>query len=115
MKDLETVVKESDIITIHVPLMEQTKNMINGKKFFMMKDKCFLINTSRAEIIDEQALINYFNEGKFRGIALDVYSENLKLNLKRDNVIFTPHIAAQGEDSFEEMCSRPINELLKKL
>lgn len=115
MKPLEDVIKLSDIITIHVPLNPHTKDLINEKLLLIMKPNSFIINTSRAEIIEEDALIRYYQQGKFKGIALDVYSENLKNQLKESNTILTSHTAAQGEDSYEEMCVKPIVELLKKI
>ncbi len=112
IKDLDYLVKNSDIVTIHVNLNEHTKSMINETIFSKMKDNIFLINTSRAEIIDEISLMKHNNLGKFKGIALDVYSEYLEKNLK-GNIILTPHVASQGQDSFREMCTKPISELLK--
>jgi len=114
MKDLDYLVENSDIITLHVNLNDNTRFMINEKIFSKMKDNVFLINTSRVEIMEEISLIKYSNLGKFKGIALDVYSENLEKNLK-GNTILTPHVASQGQDSFREMCTKPIHELLKIL
>lgn len=114
MRSLEDVIKLLDIITIHVPLNPNTKNLINNRILSIMKPNSFIINTSRAEIIEEDALIRRYHQGKFRGIALDVYSENLKNQLKEGNIVFTSHTAAQGEDSYKEMCVEPIKELLKR-
>ncbi|PIZ50642.1 hypothetical protein COY27_06560 [Candidatus Woesearchaeota archaeon CG_4_10_14_0_2_um_filter_33_13] len=109
MVSLEEISKKSDIVTIHVPFNKYTQRMINEKFLSSLKKNAFFINTSREEVIDEEALLNH--QEKFAGIGLDVYSEKLEKGLK-GNVLLTPHIAAQGEDSFREMCLQPIKKFL---
>ncbi len=111
MKPFDEVVK-ADIVTIHVPLNSHTEKLITEKVFAMMKENAFFINTSRAEVIDEDGLLEH--QEKFRGIALDVFSERLKGELK-GNIILTDHVAAQGEDSFREMCVQPVTLFLEKI
>ncbi len=118
MVDLDTLLFSSDIISIHVPLFPQTREMINTHCFSKIKKNTFFINTSRAEVIDEAAFADAARKGLFRGIGLDVYSEQLKAELTISlckNIITTPHLAAQGEDSFREQCVKPVEELAKKL
>lgn len=112
MKSFEDVLQLSDIITVHVPLLPQTLRLMNENAFSRMKEGAFFINTSRAEIVDEYALLKY--TPKLRGVGLDVYSEELKRTL-RGHIIFTPHVAAQGEDSFREQCVQPIEMFLKRI
>ena len=111
MKSFEEVAKEADILTVHVPLNKFTKHLISDSIFSNMKPGSFFINTSREEVIDEKSLLSHYQ--KFKGIGLDVYSENLKNNLG-GNIIFTNHVAAQGEDSFREMCFQPVNLFIEK-
>ncbi len=116
MKSFEEVLSTSDIISIHVPYNKHTEKLINEKALSLIKPNAFFINTSRAEVIDEEALINCAD--KFRGIGLDVYSENFKEKMVQvicNNCLFTPHVAAQGEDSFREQCLRPVEEFVKRL
>ena len=97
MEDFETV------FTIHVPLNKHTANLVNKSAFEKMKQGSFFINTSREEVINEGDLITFFNQGKFRGIDLDVCSAEFTSKINKGNVIVTDHVAAQGEDSFKNM------------
>ena len=110
MKLFDDVVAQADILTIHVPLNKHTQNLINENVFEKMKENSFFINTSRAEVIDEAALLRM--QHKFRGIALDVGSETTK---ELQNAIITDHCAAQGEESFRQMCLQPVQEFLNKI
>ena len=98
--DLDSLLANSDVISLHVPVTEETKNMINKENIEKMKDGAFIINTSRGEVIDEDALYEGC-KGKIKGAALDVYREEPykgKL-LELDNVYFTPHIAASTKEA----------------
>ncbi len=118
MKSFEEVAKSADILTVHVPLNKHTANLISDSVFSNMKEGSFFVNTSREEVIDEASLLNHYS--KFKGNGLDVFSDNLKTNLQektslQGNLIFTNHVAAQGEDSFKEMCLRPVKLLVEKI
>jgi len=116
MKSFEDVLSQSDIISIHVPYNKHTEKLINEKAFSLIQQNTFFINTSRAEVIDEEAFLHHATQ--FRGIGLDVYSDILKEKLTIGackNVILTPHVAAQGEDSFREQCLKPVEEFVKKI
>ncbi len=115
MKEFSEVFSASDIVTIHVPLNKHTQNLVNKTSFETMKQGSFFINTSRAEVINEEDLNNYVLSRKCRGIALDVCSKELKEKLDEGHVIITDHIAAQGEDSFKNMCKSPVEEFLKRI
>ncbi|MCX8058153.1 MAG: D-glycerate dehydrogenase [Spirochaetes bacterium] len=109
-KDLNELLKISDIISIHTPLTEETMNMINEERINLMKDDAILINTSRGEVIDEEALIRALERGKFFGVGLDVFHNEPKLDdrLKKfNNVVVFPHI---GSATIETR--RRMNELL---
>jgi lactate dehydrogenase-like 2-hydroxyacid dehydrogenase len=111
MTEMDELLKESDIITIHVPYNRHTSNLIDEDKLQKMKEGSFLINTSRAEVIDNEALVRC--QDKFKGIALDVYTNELRKGLK-GNVVLTDHVGAQGEESFRKMCVKPVKEFLSK-
>ena len=95
--DLQTLLRESDFVTLHVALTPQTRHMIGRRELSLMKPTAFLINTSRGEIVDETALVEALREGRIAGAALDVYEREPPTDsplLKLENVILTPHIGA---------------------
>jgi len=99
--DLETLLKESDVVSIHCPLTEKTRHMIGEKELNSLKKSAFLINTARGAIIDEKALIKHLQEDKIWGAGLDVYEEEpLSVDSplrKLENVILVPHIGTAPE------------------
>lgn len=101
VKDLHSLLRVSDIITIHVPLTKKTYHMIGEKEFEMMKNGVVIINTSRGAILDGKALLKALKEGKVLSAALDVLEnepprEQWEFELiNHRNVIVTPHIGAQ--------------------
>ncbi len=95
--DLDTLLKESDIVTVHCPLNEQSADMFNEETFKKFKDGAFFINTSRGGVVDENALANALKIGKLKGAAVDVLkmepmSEDCPL-FGVPNLIITPHTA----------------------
>jgi glyoxylate reductase len=97
----EELLKESDFISIHVSLTEETKHMISTKELNIMKKNAVLINTSRGPVVDEDALADALIENKIYGAGLDVYENEPSINKKLiglDNVVLTPHI---GSSTFE--------------
>lgn len=100
-RDLDTLISEADVITLHVPLTPETKHMINEERIAKMKDGAIIVNASRGGIVDEVALYNALKSGKLYGAALDVYeNEPLKESklFELDNVVLTPHIGAQAKE-----------------
>ena len=98
--DIDTLCKSSDIISVHTPLTEQTKNLINLERIGLMKDGVIFINVARGAVADEKALTEAVKNGKIGGLGIDVYSteplpENHPYNeiLGKSNVCFTPHNA----------------------
>jgi D-3-phosphoglycerate dehydrogenase len=110
LTDLDTVLKESDFISIHCPLNESTRHLIGEKEFKKMVKKPILINTSRGPIIDEKALIQALTEGLITGAGLDVLEKeppdlrNPLLNM--ENVILSPHVSFYSEESICELKRR---------
>ena len=99
---LETLVEQADFISLHLPLAPQTDKLFNAGLLRRMKPQAYLVNTSRAEIIDEEALAAQISAGALAGAALDVYRENSPL-LGMENVICVPHIGAYTFESVENM------------
>jgi len=110
--DLKTLLENSDFVTCHVPLTEKTKHLINSETLSYMKPTCFLINTSRGEIIDEKSLFTALTEKRIAGAALDVFEVEPPTNtelLNLPNMICSPHIAAQTKEA-QELASTVIAE-----
>lgn len=94
---LEEVLKEADVVSVHVPLLPTTTHLINAERLKLMKKSAYLINTSRGPIIDEAALVDALQMGVIRGAALDVFEHEPRLARglsKLSNVVMTPHTAS---------------------
>jgi len=115
----ETLLKESDIITIHVPLTNKTRHMIGENEFRKMKRDALLINVSRGGIVDEKALYKALKNGWISGAGLDVLEkEPLRKDnplLELDNVIITPHIAWYSTSSITELQRKAAEEIARAL
>ncbi len=107
LKDIDTVLKESDFISVHCPLNDSTRHLIGDKEFKKMEKKPLLINTSRGAIIDEKALIQALREGLLSGVGLDVLEkeppDSKNPMLKMENVILSPHIGFYSVESISEL------------
>ncbi|HSD58545.1 MAG TPA: NAD(P)-dependent oxidoreductase, partial [Methanotrichaceae archaeon] len=105
---LDDLLKESDIVTLHIPLTPDTVHMIDARELELMKPTAILINTSRGKIVNEEALIDTLRKKKIAGAALDVFEkEPLKADsplMKLDNLVLTPHIAYLSEET-TDMCA----------
>ena len=101
----DRLLEESDVLTVHVPLSDETRNMIGKDEFMRMKDGAFLINTARSDIVDEAALADALSSGKLLGAAIDVprSPEAVPLFHQRfgemENVLITPHIASGSRET----------------
>jgi len=100
--DLGTLLASSDYVSLHVPLLDSTKHLINAEKMSTMKNTARIINTSRGGVIDEDALYEFLKDGKLGGAALDVFEVEpaTSNNLARlPNFISTPHMGAQTKEA----------------
>ena len=105
-KETAEVLREADIISLHVPLLPSTRHLINKESLAIMKKTAFLVNTSRGAVIDEKALIEALKNGIIRGAAIDVYEFEPKLTkglTKLSNIVLTPHIASARSSAREMM------------
>ncbi len=117
--DFDTLLEESDFISIHAPLTEGTRGMFGEKEFKKMKKTAYIINTARGAIINQDALVEALKAGEIAGAGLDVLEseifdpENPLLDF--DNVILTPHAAFYSEGSLKELQERAVNEVVRVL
>jgi len=119
-RELDKLLEEADIVTLHVPLTPETKHLINEERIAKMKDGAVIINTARGGVVDEEALYNALKSGKLYGAALDVYeNEPLKESklFELDNIVLTPHIGAQTKEGQKragvEIAEKVYEELMK--
>ncbi len=126
--DLDTLFKESDIISLHCPLTEQTHHIIDQEAFKKMKKGVFIVNTSRGALIDSKELLNALNDETVKGAGLDVYEEEadlffedfsgtlikddvLALLVSRPNVILTSHQAFLTAEALENIAKTTLHNL----
>ena len=104
-RDLNALLAESDFISIHVPLLSETRGLFDGPKFYRMKPTAYLINTSRGPVVDEAALVAALEGNKIAGAALDVYENEpfIHPGLKRNNVVLAPHLASASIETRTRM------------
>jgi phosphoglycerate dehydrogenase-like enzyme len=104
--ELDDLLKQSDFVSLHVPLNETTFHLIGSKELNVMQKEAFLINTSRGSVVDEKALYEALKNKKIAGAALDVFEVQPPFEtplLELDNVVCTPHIAAYTEETLRQM------------
>ncbi|SHE76417.1 glyoxylate reductase [Marinitoga hydrogenitolerans DSM 16785] len=117
--DLKTLIKESDYISLHTPLTEETYHLLDEEEFSLMKPNTIIINTARGPVINEKVLIKYLKERKIAGAGLDVYEEEPKIPqelIELDNVVLTPHTGSatfETRDKMAEMVAENIITALK--
>jgi glyoxylate reductase len=103
---LSQLLKQSDAVSVHVPLLPSTRHLIGAKELNQIKSSAVLVNTSRGPVIDEKALVKALKSKKIAGAGLDVYEFEPKLTLgltKLPNVVLTPHIASATIEARREM------------
>ena len=105
--DLDTLLRESDFITLHIPLTAETDGLIGEQALSMMKPTAYLVNTSRGGIVDEAALVRALSDKRIAGAALDVFATepvapSHPLILERERTILTPHMGAYTDRALTE-------------
>ena len=105
--DLDTLLRECDIISLHVPATAETRGLINAERIAQMKPTALLINTARGPVVDSQALADALNEGRIAGAGIDVFEMEPPVPrdhplLSAKNVIATPHVAFATQQSMEK-------------
>ena len=106
---IEEIARTADVISIHLPLFDSTRGIIGKKEFDLMKPEMVIINTGRAEIIDESALVEALQQKKIMAAGLDVFHEEpINLDnplLKMDNVLLSPHMAGHSSEGWTRRCA----------
>ncbi|MEM3577239.1 MAG: glyoxylate reductase [Candidatus Bathyarchaeia archaeon] len=114
--DLDTLLKESDFVSIHVPLMKETYHLINAEKLKLMKKTAYLINNARGPVVDEKALYEALKKGTIAGAGLDVFEQEPtpvdNPLLKLDNVVVAPHISSASYETRSRMAEMVAENLV---
>ena len=126
--DLDTLFRESDFISLHCPLTDETHHMVDEKRFAIMKDSAILINTSRGALVDSVALVEALWNKQLRAVGLDVYEEEanyffedcsgeivddatLQLLVSMPNVLLTSHQAFLTEEALSNIAETTLNNV----
>ena len=104
-RDMNALLAEADFISVHTPLLPETRGLFNAEKFGRMKPTAFLINTSRGPVVNEGDLVAALENGKIAGAALDVFEKEPAIHpgLRRANVVLAPHIASASLETRAKM------------
>jgi len=104
-REMNALLAESDFVSVHVPLLPETRGLFDSPKFYRMKPTAFLINTARGPVVDEAALVAALEAGKIAGAGLDVYENEpfIHPGLKRANVVLAPHMASASLETRTKM------------
>ncbi|MCH7870502.1 MAG: phosphoglycerate dehydrogenase [Planctomycetes bacterium] len=116
--DLDTLLRESDCVTLHSSLTDETRHMIGAAQFALMKPTAILINCARGALIDEAALADALNEGRLGGAGIDVYAKEPPVGsplLSARNVVLTPHLAASTSEAQAQVSVDAVDALLAYL
>jgi D-3-phosphoglycerate dehydrogenase len=112
--DLETLLRCSDIVTLHAPLSMETTRLIDKNEIDLMKNSAYLINTSRGQVMSESALVKALNNGGIAGAGLDVFQREPIPNdnplLEIDNLILTPHVASETWEALNAVADTVVEE-----
>lgn len=115
---LEELLRESDFVSLHVPLTAETQHLIGKRQFELMKETAVLVNTSRGPVVDEAALVEALRSGRIFGAGLDVYEEEPKLKpglAELENVVLVPHIGSGSVETRQKMAEMAAANLLAML
>lgn len=116
--EFNDLLKTADVITLHLPLMPETRQIINNKTLGIMKPSAYLINTSRGDIVNEENLIAALDNNKLQGAALDVFHNEPNISssiVNHKKIVATPHIAMYTLTADREMSILPVKRLLENI
>jgi phosphoglycerate dehydrogenase-like enzyme len=109
--DIDALVREADIVSLHLPLLPQTTNIIDAKRIAAMKPNAVLINCARGGLVDETALAEALKAGRLLGAGIDAFSQEPPIGnplLDLDNTVVTPHLAGATLDNFANVVARSV-------
>jgi glyoxylate reductase len=115
---LEELLRQSDFVTVHAPLSEQTQHMIGKEQFLMMKPTAYFIHTARGKVVDDKALFEALKEEKIAGAALDVYENEPALTegmTELENLMLLPHIGSASHETRDKMADLVADNVLDAL
>ena len=115
---LEELLRQSDFISVHAPLTDQTKYMIGAEQFGMMKPTAYFIHTARGKVVDDKALVSALKEGQIAGAALDVYENEPALSegmTELENLLLLPHIGSASYETRDRMADLVADNVLEAL
>lgn len=116
--EFEELLKESDFVSVHVPLLDTTHHLFDETAFKLMKRTAYLVNTSRGPVVKEAALVKALKSGEIAGAGLDVYEEEPKIHpelIKLQNVVLAPHIASATIETRTNMATMAASNLIEGL
>jgi len=116
--DKDTLLRESDFVTLHVPLLPETTHYISCRELSLMKKTSHLINASRGPVVDEEALVEALKSKQIAGAALDVFEQEPKIHpglIGLDNVVLAPHIASASVETRTRMATMAAENMLVAL
>ena len=116
--EIDALLKESDFVTLHVPLMEETHHLIDTRRLSLMKPSAFLVNASRGPVVDEQALLEALREKQLAGAALDVFEKEPAVTpglTELPNVVLTPHIGSGSWETRTAMADVAVRNIIAAL
>ncbi|MEO8503863.1 MAG: phosphoglycerate dehydrogenase [Acidobacteriota bacterium] len=116
--ELEDLLRRADVVTLHTPLTEQTRNMLDARRLALMKPGALIVNCGRGGLIDEPALLAALASGQIAGAGLDVYSEEPPVDfalMRHPRVVATPHIGAQTREAQERISTETAHMLIAAL
>ncbi|MGD9508734.1 MAG: NAD(P)-dependent oxidoreductase [Geminicoccaceae bacterium] len=116
--DLDQLLRRADFVTLHLPLLPETRNLLDARRLALLKSSAILINTARGGIVDENALLAALRQGKIAGTGLDVFeTEPLPDSPLRhlDRIVLTPHVAGLSAASVQAMAHRCCDSILAVL
>ncbi len=114
----QDLLRLSDVVSLHVPLLPTTRHLIGEKEFRLMKKTAYLINTARGAVVDEKALVRALKEGIIAGAGIDVFEHEPKITaglLKAQNVVLTPHIASATNEARTAMAKLAAQNIINVL
>jgi len=117
IESLDELLSNSDVVTIHTPLMPETHRMIGERELRLMKPDAYLVNASRGPVVDEAALVRVLQDGHLAGAGLDVFDieppEAGNPLLQMDNVVSSPHTASNTPQGSQRMSQGVVDQILQ--
>jgi glyoxylate reductase len=117
-RDKDTVLREADFVTLHVPLLAETRHYIDEPELRLMKPTAYLVNAARGPVVHEAALVRALREGWIAGAGLDVYEEEPRVHpglLECRNAVLAPHIASASRETRLRMATMAVEDAVAVL